>query len=43
MLNQSMIPITIRVGAERLPGRRRGRPRRRSKKLHADKGYDYPR
>jgi IS5 family transposase len=27
----------------RLPGKRRGRPRKRPKKLHADKGYDYPR
>jgi IS5 family transposase len=27
----------------RLPGRSRGRPRKRPMKLHADKGYDYPR
>jgi IS5 family transposase len=27
----------------RLPGKRRGRPRKRPTKLHADKGYDYPR
>ncbi len=27
----------------RLPRGQRGRPRRRPKKLHADKGYDYPR
>ena len=27
----------------RLPGKRRGRPRKRPMKLHADKGYDYPR
>jgi transposase len=27
----------------RLPRRRRGRPRKRPVKLHADKGYDYPR
>ncbi len=27
----------------RQPHRRRGRPRRRPTKLHADKGYDYPR
>lgn len=27
----------------RLPGKRRGRPRKRPAKLHADKGYDYPR
>ena len=27
----------------RLPGKRRGRPRRRPTKLHADKAYDYPR
>ena len=27
----------------RLPGKRRGRPRQRSVKLHTDKGYDYPR
>ena len=27
----------------RLPGKRRGRPRKRPVKLHADKGYDYPR
>jgi transposase len=27
----------------RLPGKRRGRPRHRPLKLHADKGYDYPR
>jgi transposase len=27
----------------RLPGRSRGRPRKRPNKLHADKGYDYPR
>jgi IS5 family transposase len=27
----------------RLPGRQRGRPRKRPKKVHADKGYDYPR
>jgi transposase len=27
----------------RLPHRRRGRPRQRPVKLHADKGYDYPR
>jgi IS5 family transposase len=27
----------------RLPGKRRGRPRQRPTKLHADKGYDYPR
>jgi transposase len=27
----------------RLPGKRRGRPRQRPVKLHADKGYDYPR
>ncbi len=27
----------------RLPGKRRGRPCKRPKKLHADKGYDYPR
>jgi transposase len=25
----------------RLPGKQRGRPRRRPKKLHVDKGYDY--
>jgi IS5 family transposase len=27
----------------RLPGKTRGRPRKRPEKLHADKGYDYPR
>jgi IS5 family transposase len=27
----------------RLPGKRRGRPRQRPVKLHADKGYDYAR
>jgi transposase len=27
----------------RLPHRQRGRPRKRPVKLHADKGYDYPR
>lgn len=27
----------------RLPGTRRGRPRKRPVKLHADKGYDFPR
>lgn len=27
----------------RLPQHRRGRPRKRPTKLHADKGYDYPR
>src|SRR5262249_16742903 len=27
----------------RLPHRRRGRPRKRPVKLHADKGYDFPR
>jgi transposase len=27
----------------RLPHRHRGRPRKRPTKLHADKGYDYPR
>ncbi len=27
----------------RLPGKRRGRPRKRPRQLHADKGYDYPR
>lgn len=27
----------------RLPGKHRGRQRKRPKKLHADKGYDYPR
>jgi transposase len=27
----------------RLPAKRRGRPRQRPRKLHADKGYDYPR
>lgn len=27
----------------RLPGNRRGRPRHRPVKVHADKGYDYPR
>lgn len=27
----------------RLPGKRRGRPRKRPVKLHAGKGYDYPR
>jgi transposase len=27
----------------RLPRRQRGRPRKRPTKLHADKGYDYPR
>jgi transposase len=27
----------------RLPGKRRGRPHQRPVKLHADKGYDYPR
>jgi len=27
----------------RLPAKRWGRPRKRPKKLHADKGYDYPR
>src|SRR5689334_10907829 len=27
----------------RLPGKRRGRPRKRPVKLHADKAYDYPR
>jgi transposase len=31
------------VPALRLPHRRRGRPRQRPTKLHADKGYDYPR
>jgi transposase len=31
------------VPALRLPGKRRGRPRKRPVKLHADKGYDYPR
>jgi transposase len=27
----------------RLPGKRRGRPRQRPRRLHADKGYDSPR
>jgi IS5 family transposase len=31
------------IPALRLSHRRRGRPRRRPAKLHADKGYDYPR
>jgi transposase len=31
------------IPALRLPNRRRGRPRKRPIKLHADKGYDYPR
>lgn len=31
------------IPALRLPGKRRGRPRKRPVKLHADKGYDYPR
>ena len=31
------------VPALRLPHGRRGRPRKRPAKLHADKGYDYPR
>jgi IS5 family transposase len=31
------------IPALRLPHRRRGRPRKRPTKLHADKGYDYPR
>jgi IS5 family transposase len=31
------------IPALRLPCRRRGRPRKRPEKLHADKGYDYPR
>jgi IS5 family transposase len=31
------------IPALRLPGGRRGRPRRRPIKLHADKGYDDPR
>ncbi len=31
------------IPALRQPHRRRGRPRQRPLKLHADKGYDYPR
>jgi IS5 family transposase len=31
------------IPALRLPYRRRGRPRKRPTKLHADKGFDYPR
>src|SRR5262249_10209 len=31
------------ISAPRLPYQRRGRPRKRPTKLHADKGYDYPR
>lgn len=31
------------IPALRLPAKGRGRPRRRPLKLHADKGYDYPR
>jgi len=31
------------VPSLRWPHRGRGRPRRRPRKLHADKGYDYPR
>jgi transposase len=31
------------VAPLRLPGKRCGRPRQRPVKLHADKGYDYPR
>jgi transposase len=31
------------IPALRLPHQQRGRPRKRPKKLHADKGYDYPR
>lgn len=30
------------ITALRLPYQQRGRPRKRPKKLHADKGYDYP-
>ena len=38
------LEVTVDATAPlRLPGRRRGRPRQRPHKLHADKGYDYPR
>jgi IS5 family transposase len=30
------------IPSPRLPGKRRGRARKRPTKLHADKGYDYP-
>jgi len=37
------LEVTVDATAPlRLPGRRRGRPRQRPHKLHADKGYDYP-
>lgn len=45
MLEQTVdaIPAIPAIPAIRQPHRRRGRPRQRPVKLHADKGYDYPR
>lgn len=37
--SQTFVPLL--EGARAVPGRR-GRPRQRPKKLHADKGYDFP-
>lgn len=42
--DSQMLEATVdRIPALRLAGKRRGRPRKRPAKLHADKGYDYPR
>jgi Transposase DDE domain len=39
-----MLEATVdAIPSLRLPHKRRGRPRKRPTKLHADKGYDYPR
>ena len=42
--DSKLLEVTVdAITSLRLPGKRRGRPRRRPVKLHADKGYDYPR
>ena len=42
--DSKMLEATVdAIPSLRLPGKRRGGPRKRPKKLHTDKGYDYPR
>jgi transposase len=42
--DSKMLEATVdAISPVRLPHRQRGRPRKRPTKLHADKGYDYPR
>jgi IS5 family transposase len=41
--SKALVAAVDAIPALRLTGKRRGRPRKRPNKLHADKGYDYAR